>query len=262
MGDNNGVNFLERVMQSGRREFLAMAAGLGLGGLGGATATLLAAPRSRILPRVRAESPEPSSKPAGNQSEEEPNTPPESLMLDHAVQERLLAVYEEIAERLQAREDQAAASVLSQAAALVRNFYENLHQPLEEGYVFPQFENDPRLGPLVKTLKAQHIAGRALTDKILAATGTSPLGGEARGALVRACRAMARLSRAHMAREATDLLQALYDIVPTATLQQWGEQFEQKQEATFGDNALKNLVAQVGGMEKELGLGDLGHFTP
>jgi hemerythrin-like domain-containing protein len=189
-------------------------------------------------------------------------------MLEHAVQERLLGVYEEVAGRLQSQEDARAAGLLHQAAALVRKFYEDFHQRLEEQYVFPHFENHAQLGPLVKTLKAQHAALRAMTDKILEATGNRPpaagaLPAEgARSELAQACRKTVRLCRPHMAREATDLFQALYDAVPAATLNQLSEVFEKKQEEVFGDDPLQNILAEVAGIEKELGLLDLSRLTP
>jgi hypothetical protein len=65
-----------------------------------------------------------------------------------------------------------------------------------------------------------------------------------------------------MAREATDLFQALYDAVPAATLNQLSEVFEKKQEEVFGDDPLQNILAEVAGIEKELGLLDLSRLTP
>jgi hypothetical protein len=234
-------------MQSRRREFLVAAAGLGLGGMAGAAAT-----RPWLRRLEAAPSPAPSKGAA-----DEPNTPPESLMLEHAIQERLLEIYEEAAERLLKPEDKRAAAatvVLRQAAALVRKLYEDFHQRLEEQLVFPHFEKHAQLGPLVKTFKAQHAEGRALTDKILQGLGAAesgPPAAAARPGLAQSCRAAVRLARGHMAREATDLFQALYDVVPSATLDQMSRQLEKQQEEVFGEDGFKDLLAQIAGIEKE-----------
>jgi hypothetical protein len=194
---------------------------------------------------------------------DEPNSPPEDLMLEHAIQERLLGIYEELADRLRTPQDQRAPNLLRQAAALVRKLYEDFHQRLEEEYVFPHFENHAQLGPLVKTLKAQHAAGRQVTESILQTLGaagdhaTPPPAAAARAALAQACRATVRLCRPHMAREATDLFQTLYDVLPSAKLDRMAEHFEKKQDAVFGEDGFKDPLAQIAGIEKELGLYEL-----
>jgi hypothetical protein len=172
-------------------------------------------------------------------------------MLQHAFQERLWGIYEAAAERLSAREDRHATDLLRQAAALVRKFYEDLHQRLEEQQVFPHFQNHAQLGPLVKSLRSQHTAGRAVTDKILALAGGAAVP-QSRPALVEACRQSVRSGRPHVAREATELFQALYDALPAKTLEQMAAQCEKQQDEVLGEEALKGLLAQITAIEKEL----------
>jgi hypothetical protein len=184
-------------------------------------------------------------------------------MLEHAIQERLLGVYEELADRLRTPQDQRAPDLLRQAAALVRKLHEDFHQRLEEEYIFPHFESHAQLGPLVKTLKAQHAAGRLVTESILQALGAAgdpakaPPAAAARATLAQACRTTVRLCRPHMAREATDLFQTLYDLLPTAKLDRMAEKFEKRQEAVFGEDEFKDVLAQIAAIEKELGLFEL-----
>ena len=249
-------------MHGRRRDFLVAATGVGLGGLGGFAAALLAAQPRLPLPKRR----EAAAATETKTEADEPNSPPEDLMLGHAVQERLLGIYEELADRLRTPQDQRAPDLLRQAASLVRKLYEDFHQRLEEEYIFPQFENHAQLGPLVKALKAQHAAGRQVTDSILQALGAA--GGSAGGGvappvpaarvpLAQACRATIRLHRPHMAREATELFQALYDVLPSAALDHMAEKFEKKQDAVLGDEGFKEPLAQIAGIEKELALYEL-----
>jgi len=46
-------------------------------------------------------------------------------------------------------------------------------------------------------------------------------------------------------------------VLPSATLDELAEQFEKKQEKVFGEDGFKNLLAQIAGIEKELGLYEL-----
>ena len=247
-------------MPSRRRELLLATAALGLGGLGGAAASLLAAP-PRLFRRAPEEAP---AAPAGasqakKQQDEEANSAPETLMLDHAVEERLLLVYAEIADRLAAQVDRAVVGLLRQSALAVRRFAEDYHQKFEEQQVFPPLAGRAELGPLLSTLKAQHSAGRALTDKILAATASPPAAGRD---LAAACRAFVRLRRPHMAREATQVFQVLYDCLAEKKVEQLGEALEARQEEQLGQSGLEKLLAQIAAIEKELGLDDLNKFTP
>ena len=242
-------------MQAGRREFLIATAALGIGGAGGTAATLLAAPPRRLAIR-KAESAD-GSPAAAKTQEEEPNTPPEVLMLDHAVEDRLLLIYADLADHLRAREDDATPAWVRTAAGIVRSFVEDYHQRLEEQHVFPLLESHVRLAPLVKTLKAQHDAGRLLTDKLLA--NPSPL---SRRDLADVCTAYVRMARPHMAREATDLFQVLYDILSVEKVEELSDAFETKQEQLLGEGGFEKTLARIVAIETPFGLYDLEKFTP
>ena len=244
-------------MRSGRRDFLIVAAALGVGGAGGAAAVLKAAPPLRATRRKDETTVQTAA--AAPQAEEEPNSPPEILMLEHAVEERLLLLYGEIADRLKAQEDNAARAALAQAAGFVRKFVEDCHEKIEEQLVFVLFENHPRLGPMVKTLKAQHEAGRALTDRILAGTGATPA---ARLDLAQWCEAFVRMQRPHTAREATDMFQTLYEIQSEQKLEEMSDAIETKEEELLGADGVARFIAQVADLEKQLGIHDLERFTP
>jgi hemerythrin-like domain-containing protein len=247
-------------MPSRRRELLLATAALGLGGVGGVAASLLAAP-PHLFRRTPEEAP---AAPAGvpqakKQQDEEPNSPPETLMLDHAVEERLLLIYAEIADRLAAQVDRAVIGLLRQSALVVRKFAEDYHQKFEEQQIFPSLSGRAELGPLLTTLRAQHTAGRMVTDKILAATAGLPAAGRD---LAAACRAFIRLRRPHMAREATQVFQVLYDCLAEKKIDEISEALETKQEELLGPSGLEKLLAQIAAVEKELGLDDLHKFTP
>jgi len=103
----------------------------------------------------------------GNQSmEQEEVSPNEDLMREHGILNRLLLVYQEISRRIDNQES-FPIKALSDSANIVRSFFENYHEKLEEDFIFPVFEKAGKQTGLVKTLREQHNAGRNLTDYIL-----------------------------------------------------------------------------------------------
>ena len=94
-----------------------------------------------------------------------PVTPTEDLMREHGLLNRVLLIYEESARRLGAKGD-FDPRVLSESAAIIKNFIENYHEKLEEDYLFPRFRKAGRLTDLVAVLLQQHEAGRRVTAQI------------------------------------------------------------------------------------------------
>src|SRR5690242_18293821 len=70
----------------------------------------------------------------GEQAEEV--TPPEDLMREHGVLDRVLLIYDAAIRRLSANEDFDPA-VISDSAGLVQDFIENYHERSEEDFLFP-----------------------------------------------------------------------------------------------------------------------------
>jgi hemerythrin-like domain-containing protein len=115
----------------------------------------------------------------------------------------------------------------------------------------------------VKTLRAQHEAGRKVTAVILRnSTGDRFGKADAQHELVDACRAFIRMYRPHEAREDTVLFPALHKIVSPAHLKELGEQFEKEEDRLFGEEGFEKTVDQVAAIEKKLGIYDLSKFTP
>jgi hemerythrin-like domain-containing protein len=145
----------------------------------------------------------------------------------------------------------------------VRKFVQDYHERLEENFVFPEFEKRNQLVDLVKVLREQHCAGKALTDVILRHTVADQFRKEdSRDKVIRSCEAFIRMYRPHEAREDTVLFPALHRIVPTKRLQELGEQFEKLEERLFGEEGFEKAVAQVAAIEKQLGIYELAQFTP
>ena len=203
-----------------------------------------------------------SARAADKDKPEEEVSAPEDLMREHGVLNRVLLIYEEGLRRLRARED-IPPDVFHKTATLVRRFVEDYHERLEEKFIFPEFEKRRKLTDLVKVLRRQHDAGRAVTEIVLRHAAPDRFRqADHRRELVWACEAFIRMYRPHEAREDTVLFPAFRKIVPAKQIQELGEQFEKEEDRLFGEEGFEKVVDQVAGIEKKLGIYDLDQFTP
>jgi hemerythrin-like domain-containing protein len=191
--------------------------------------------------------------------------PTEDLMREHGVLRRLLLVYDEAARRLAARDatDGTVTPVVAAGANIVRRFVEGYHEKLEEDFVFPKLEKAGKLVPLTSTLRAQHAAGRKLTDAILKATGSRPAGSaEGRGALVADLQSFGRMYAPHAAWEDTELFPVYRALFTEKELDVLGDRFEDQEHKLLGSGGFEGSLKEVGDLEKALGIHDLAKFTP
>jgi hemerythrin-like domain-containing protein len=201
--------------------------------------------------------------PAGKKKDEEDVDPPEDLMREHGLLNRVLLIYEEVLRRIDAREPFDPA-LLGTAAGIIRDFIENYHEKLEEDHLFPRFRKANKLVELVDTLQKQHAAGRTLTLRIIQTAGQSPNKNAAETdiALKTDMRAFIHMYRPHEAREDTVLFPALRSIVSQHEFDALGEDFERKEHELFGKEGFEGEVVKVAGIERQLGIYELAQFTP
>jgi len=196
------------------------------------------------------------------EKDEDKVSPPEDLMREHGVLNRILLIYDEHIRRLDAKQDFDPA-VLKDAAGIIRKFVEDYHEKLEEDYLFPRFRRANKHVDLVETLLGQHQAGRRVTAQIEELATASALKDDAKKRhLVDTLRAFNRMYRPHEAREDTVLFPAFRGIVSEHEFDALGEDFEKKEDQLFGDEGFFKVVDQVAELEKKLGIYDLGQFTP
>jgi hemerythrin-like domain-containing protein len=207
-------------------------------------------------------SPQPKAgQPGAPSAEEVPVTPPEDLMREHGVLKRVLLIYREGIRRLQAG-DQAPAQALNAGAGIIRSFIEDYHEHLEEQYVFPKLEQAGKLSDLTTVLRTQHQRGRALTDRVLAATTAAAAPDQpARDALAQDMAAFIRMYEPHEAREDTVVFPALRDVVPAKEFRDLADIFEDEEHRRFGETGFQGVVDKVADIEKSLGIYDLSQFT-
>lgn len=199
---------------------------------------------------------------AARQKEKEPEvTPPEDLMREHGVLDRLLLIYEACLRKFDTKQDFDPA-VISNTAQIARDFIENYHEKSEEEAVFPRFKKAAKLVHLVDTLLDQHKAGRRVTDTILKYAPDSRKDGEARHQVVDAIHAFIAMYRPHAAREDTVLFPQLRTLVSPHEYDVMAEDFENKEHQLFGADGFEMMVHRVAGIEQGIGIYDLAQFTP
>jgi hemerythrin-like domain-containing protein len=230
-----------------RREvILGAAVGAGTLLLPSLLPSALAAPREREQRRGR---------------EEAEVTPPEDLMREHGVLDRVLLVYEACVAKLAANEDFDPA-IIRRGAEIVRDFIQNYHEKSEEEAVFPRFKKAGKEVTLVDTLLAQHEAGRRVTQIILQAAPGSRTDGDDRRRITGAIRSFVAMYRPHAAREDTDLFPKLRSLVSSHEYDAMAEDFEKQEHRLFGADGFEMMVSRVAGLEQAIGIGDLAQFTP
>src|SRR3546814_680702 len=84
--------------------------------------------------------------------QEEEVSPPEDLMREHGVLNRLLLVYDHFVVML-TLDQSINPQWVSDSAGIIRTFIEEYHEKLEEDYLFPRFEKKGKLTDLVKVLR-------------------------------------------------------------------------------------------------------------
>jgi hemerythrin-like domain-containing protein len=195
-----------------------------------------------------------------DQRREEEVGPGEDLMREHGVLRRVLLVHASVLQSLQGGKD-VNPQVLQRTGKLIRSFVEDYHEKQEEDFVFPRFERAGKLVALVKTLREQHKAGRAVTDRILALA--TPAGvKDSRKELAANLESFSRMYEPHAAREDTVLFPALHELMSHHEYDALGEQFEKREKQIFHGDGFERAVAEVDAIEKLVGIEDLARFTP
>lgn len=188
-------------------------------------------------------------------------SPPEDLMQEHGLLNRVLLVYDTCRMHLVNKEN-FPKEALFNAAGIIRTFVEDYHEKQEENYLFPRFQKANQQTDLVQVLLQQHRAGRTLTDHVLQLTKSTTLTDTENQILIKALTDFNRMYRPHEAREDTILFPAFRKIVSKNEYDSLGEEFEKNEHKLFGKDGFETMVGKVATIEKALGIYDLAQFTP
>ncbi|HEV2355656.1 MAG TPA: hemerythrin domain-containing protein [Puia sp.] len=192
---------------------------------------------------------------------EKEESPPEDLMQEHGLLNRILLIYDHERFRLSGNLPPDLPA-LQGAAQIVRQFVEDYHEKQEEDYLFPRFRQANQLTDLVDTLFRQHNAGRRITSELLSLTRAASLNDTESKRLNSLLIQFNTMYRPHEAREDTVLFPAFRKLVSKHEYDSLGEEFEKNEHKRFGEDGFETMVNKVADIEKQLGIYDLGQFTP
>ncbi len=185
----------------------------------------------------------------------------EQLMVEHGVVQRLMTVFEECADRLEAGRDVPPGAIVN-AGALIDEFVEAHHEEFEQGHVYPLFGTNPDLAPLIGVLVRQHAVGRRLAGRAIFFAGKGDLTAPPVGKpLARICRGYARMYRAHAAHEDTRLFSHLRGAVSKSRFDELGARLVESRQRHIGAADLGGILERLTEIEGTLGLEELDHFT-
>lgn len=188
-------------------------------------------------------------------------SPPEDLMQEHGVLNRILLIYDHCKTELTSKKSIPLAE-LGNAASIIRTFVEDYHEKQEEDYLFPRFKKAHQLTDLVDVLMHQHQSGRKLTDQILQITRSKSLTESEGQKLTELLTQFNLMYRPHEAREDTVLFPTFRKIVSTHEYDSLGEEFEKNEHKLFGEDGFEAIVNNVAEIEKHFGIYELEQFTP
>ena len=195
------------------------------------------------------------------ESKEKEVSPPEDLMQEHGVLNRILLIYDTCRNQLLTKQSLNKEALLN-SAGIIRSFVEDYHEKQEENYLFPRFEKANQLTDLVQVLREQHKAGRMITDHIIQLSKIQKLGDSENQKLMKLLSDFNNMYRPHEAREDTVLFPAFRKIVSRHEYDSLGEEFEENEHKLFGEDGFDTMVNKVSDIEKELGIYELSQFTP
>jgi len=200
-----------------------------------------------------------SDKDGGDDGQEV--SPPEDLMQEHGLLNRVLLIYDTCRAHL-INKEAFPMEALTNAAGIIRTFVEDYHEKQEEQYLFPRFQKANQLTDLVSVLLAQHQAGRTLTDQLSQLSKSGTRSETESNQLITLLTSFNRMYRPHEAREDTILFPAFRKIVSKHEYDSLGEDFEKNEQKLFGKGGFDMMVDRVAGIEKQLGIYELSQFTP
>lgn len=195
------------------------------------------------------------------EQEEKEVSPPEDLMQEHGLLNRVLLIYDTC--RMHLMDGSSfPKEALYNSATIIKTFVEDYHEKQEENYLFPRFKKANQLVDLVQTLLIQHNAGRNITGQIIQLSRTQNLSASENQRLIQLLSDFNTMYRPHEAREDTVLFPAFRKIVSQHEYDSLGEEFEKNEHKLFGEDGFDTMVNKVAAIEKQLGIYELAQFTP
>jgi hemerythrin-like domain-containing protein len=183
--------------------------------------------------------------------------PTEVLMTEHRAIERMLAVLETAARRLEAGE-RVRPDLLREAVDFVRNFADRCHHGKEEENLFPRMEarGVPRQGGPLAVMLHEHDEGRAYVGAIAGAIDAYEGGDQAAArTIAENARGYVELLRQHIMKEDNVLFPMADRVLSPDDQQELAARFDQIETEVMGPGVHERYHKLLDDLERELGLG-------
>ncbi|MEW1679335.1 hemerythrin domain-containing protein [Streptomyces noursei] len=187
-----------------------------------------------------------------------PVGPPEELMREHGLLNRCLLVYK--AALTHPRRTFPVTDVMT-SATVVRTFFHDYHEEMEEKYVFPRMKNTP-LASMAQTLWDQHREGKKWTDRILSMLAPGKVGPVTASVIAEQLDQFIAMYEPHEAREDTVLFPAWRAGLNERTFYRIAAEMQDAEAELFGSDAFAEALASIEQAEKRLGIYDLAQYAP
>ena len=178
------------------------------------------------------------------------------LRTEHRAIERMLAVLEAAAQRLE-RGERVRPEVFRQAVDFVRNFADRCHHGKEEQNLFPRMEarGVPRAGGPIGVMLFEHDQGRAYVSAIAGAIDAYEADGlSAAGIIVDNARGYVDLLRQHIAKEDGVLFPMADRVLSAADQDELEHSFEQIETEVMGAGTHERYHRLLDDLEREMKL--------
>ena len=181
----------------------------------------------------------------------------DELRTEHRAIERMLAILEAAAQRLEQGE-RVRPDLFRQGVDFVRNFADRCHHAKEEENLFPRLEarGVPRQGP-IGVMLFEHDEGRAFVGAIAGAIDVYERDGQAAARVIAEnARGYVDLLRAHIAKEDKVLFPMADRVLNPADQAELEQRFEQIETEVMGPGVHEQYHRLLDDLEREVGLGE------
>jgi hemerythrin-like domain-containing protein len=181
----------------------------------------------------------------------------DTLMTEHRAIERMLAVLETAAQRLDAGE-RPRPDLFRDAVDFVRNFADRCHHGKEEDNLFPRMEarGVPRNGGPLGMMLMEHDQGRAHVGAIAGAIDAYESGDQAAaGVIAENARGYAQLLRQHIMKEDNVLFPMADGVLSPDDQRELAHPFDEVETQLMGPGVHERYHQLLDDLERELGLG-------
>jgi hemerythrin-like domain-containing protein len=178
----------------------------------------------------------------------------DELMSEHRVIERVIAVLEAGANRLEQNQE-VRAGLFIEATDFIKGFADGCHHKKEEGVLFPSMiaHGLPSEGGPIGVMLAEHEQGRVITRQLRQAAESLEAGdATARAEVIKNARGYAGLLRQHIMKEDNILFPMAERVLPPDEQERVADGFENVEHEETGEGIHEKYLALASRLELEL----------